>query len=235
MPCQIGKGYRRLYSLLGVQIMNLNYQESSIVLVGGWNPSMLNPRWFEEFIVNPMNNEGYEIRKADFTFSLNNNAFSFRHAPISVSFGEFKIVFSGTRLMFQLEKGKGFSTLEKCVLNLCDCLSFTPVSEVRINFVFRSEENEDLDIVSEVVGLNKSNLHTTLEKYSFVAKVQNIDTTITLNINTTENKFEFRVNFNFNVQNSNEIKQTISENSMNNLKETIENFLTTTYNAKIME
>lgn len=215
--------------------MKLNYQESSIVLVGGWNPSMLNPLWIEEFIVNPMNSEGYEIRIADFNFSFNNNAFSFRHAPISVSFGEFKIVFSDTRLMFQLEKGKDFSTLEKCVLNLCDCLSFTPVSAVKINFVSISEENEDLDIVSEVVGLNKSNLHTTLEKYSFVAKIQNIDTTIDLNINTTENRFEFRGNFNFNVQNSNEIKQTISENPMNNLKEVIVDFLATTYNVKIVE
>lgn len=218
----------------GEQIMKLNYQESSIVLVGGWNPSMINPLWFEEFIVNPMNSEGYEIQIADLNFSFN-NAFSFRHAPISASFGEFKIVFSDTRLMFQLEKGKDFSTLEKCILNLCDCLSFTPVSAVKINFVSISEENEDLDIVSEVVGLNKSNLHTTLEKYSFVAKIQNIDTTIDLNINTTENRFEFRGNFNFNVQNSNEIKQTISENPMNNLKEVIEDFLATTYNVKIVE
>lgn len=214
--------------------MKLNYQESSIVLVGGWNPSMLNPMWFEKFIVNPMNSEGYEIRRADFSFTFNDNAFSFRHAPISVSFGDFKIVFTDTTLAFHLVNGEDFSTLEKCVLNLCDSLSFTSVSAVGINLVFRSEEDEDLDIVSEVANLNKSDLQTTLEKYSFVVKIRDIDTTIELNIDKVGKQFEFRVNFNFNVENLLEIKQVISENSMNDLKEVIEVFLTTAYNAKIV-
>ena len=215
--------------------MKLNYQESSIILVGGWNPSMLNPRWFEEFIVNPMNSEGYEIRRADFTFTFNDNAFSFRHAPISVFLGDFKIVFTDTTLAFHLENGEDFSTLEKCVLTLCDCLSFTSVSAAGINLVFCSEEDECLDIISEVADLNKSDLQTTLEKYSFIVKIQNIDTTIELNIDKAGNQFEFRVNFNFNVQNLNEIKQAISENAMGNLKETIEDFLATAYNVKIVE
>ncbi len=215
--------------------MKLNYQESSIVLVGGWNSSMLNPMWLEEFIVNPMNTKGYEIRKADFSFTFNDNAFSFRHSPISVALGDFKIVFTDTTIAFHLENGEDFSVLEKYVLNFCDSLSFTSVSKAGINFVFRSEEDEDLDIVSEVANLNKSDLQTTLEKYSFVVKIRNIDTIIELNIDKAGKQFEFRINFNFNVQNLNEIKQAISENPMNNLKELIEVFLTTAYNAKVVE
>ena len=212
--------------------MKLNYQESSVILIGGWNPSMLDASWLEEFIVKPMNNEGYNIKKANLQV-LFENSFSIRDAPVLVSFGEFKILFSGIRLIFQLEEGKDFSILEKRILSLCDYLSFTPVSAFGVNFIFRSEENEDLDIVSRIADLNKSKFHSIVERYSFSINLNNIDTTIDLNIDKTENKFEFKINFNFNVRNSTEIKQRMAENPMNNLKKSIVDFLFTEYKVRI--
>ena len=212
--------------------MKLNYQESSVILIGGWNPNMLNAAWLEEFIVKPMNNEGYNITNANLSF-LAENSFSVRHAPVSVSFGEFKILFSDISLMFQLEEGTDFSIIEKRILSLCDYLSFTPVSAFGINFVFRSEKNEELDIVSSIADLNKSQFHSIAERYSFTIKINNIDTTIDLNIDKTGNGFEFRINFNFNVRNSTEIKQRVAENPMNNLKQSIIDFLSTAYKVRI--
>ena len=195
---------------------------------------MLNAAWLEESIVKPMNNKGYNITKSNVTL-LHQRSFSIRNSPVLVSFGEFKFLYSDIILKFQLEEGKNFSTLEKCILSLCDYLSFTPVSEFSINFIFKSEENENLDIISGIADLNKSEFHSIVEKYSFTIKLNNIDTTIEMNIDTTENEFEFRINFSFNVRNSTEIKQRITENSMNELKKSIIDFLSTAYKVRIEE
>ncbi len=213
--------------------MKLDYNSSSLVILGGWNPNIINPHWIDKNLLGPVdpNNPNRENVIVDVPMTATS---SLRYAPIEISFKDIKIVFTDNKLEFSLVKGDNFSLLEEYALKICDCLPYTPVTSYGVNFVFTDEKiSEDLANIINIMRSKNFDTPLIFEQYSFGLELDGINTNINIQMDNKNNRSGFQFNFHFDINNLSKFKSGISENPIHMLKEKAVKIISDVYELRL--
>ena len=217
--------------------MKLDYNSSSLIIVGGWNPNIINPHWISNNLLGPMNpnDPSQEKINVDIDFRMTTTS-SFKYAPIAVSFKNIRIVFTDNRLDFSLVKGDNFSLLEEYALKMCDCLPHTPVTAYDVNFVFTDEKiSEDLVNVIHIVQSKNFDTPLIFEQYGFSLDLDGIRTNINIEIDNNNNRSNLKFNFHFDIDDLSKFVSGIREKPIHVLKEKAIKFMLEVYGLRLGE
>ena len=199
--------------------MRLSYSESALVIVGGFNYSVIRPSWLDKHLIKPADPDSQDIEEVSINIRVSSES-SINDSPIVISFNGISITFLNNRLEFRLVETDDFSILEKYSLRMCDSMPNIPTASYGMYFVFR-----DINICESVMDIKNAarlkncDVPLTLERYNLGFKLDNIDTTITIDINNSDNSYSFIVNFDFSIDSLIEFKSQISETPIQFLKE----------------
>ena len=170
--------------------MRLDYTASSLIILGGWNPHIVNDVWIRKNLLdNP--NEQPDIGL--------NSGVSLTGIPIPMMdamFSNVRLAVIGDRLQLNLRNSEDFTHIENCVRKLCDKLPNTLVTGYGVNLHYADQTVSN--------GLMKIFSHDTLSENSFTqshtynVNLDGITTNISIDINRAENKSSIRFNFHFN-------------------------------------
>lgn len=131
---------RRCFSFLTLthegerQYVNLQHDRHVLVVVGGWNPSIvLNPNWLKKYLF--PEDEKFEVQVAVGPGQL---------PTPCVTVGDIRISLPGSRLCFSLTTPAEpvFDPIQDLACKLADYLPHTPVSSYGVNFVFSAPLGE---------------------------------------------------------------------------------------------
>ena len=213
--------------------MKLDYYESPLIILGGWNPNIINARWIDNYLVKPMISNGKSIKQVDIEVKAD-QMHSIRDAPITISFGEVRIIFTGNKLEFRLIDNKNFNLLEEYALRICDCLPNTPVIGYGVNFGFTDEKISEIT-ANTINAIQSKNFNRPLilEQYNFALRLDDIRTNIGIDINHEDNKSGFRFNFHFDIDSLSKFKLGISEHPIRELKEKTVKILSDVYGLRL--
>ena len=221
--------------------MRLDYTTSSLVILGGWNPNVFTPLWMQKKfqdtnfldVIDPNNpDQG----KLNFEIQMH-EAFSVKHAGITINFKGLKVNHADEKLDFILTEGNNFTPLEEFALKLCSYLPNTPVTGYGVNFTFVEEENTQniIDIIQSN-GMRRHeylDIPLTFERYSFGVEIDNINTNIHIEVDNKNNKCFFKLNFHFNINDLSQFDSGISENPMCALQEKAVKIISETYKLRL--
>ena len=210
--------------------MKLNYSESSLVIIGGWNSSIINPVWINNYLIERplVDNQSISIN-VDVDSNL-----SIKDASVSASFDGIRIILTGNRLEFRLETGSDFALLEKCALKMCRLLPATLVSGYGANFHFYDEKgNQSIAniIDTEIFGALNSQLIS--KQCNIMFNLEDMTMTISQSINTAENTSGVVFNFHFNIDKLSEFESRLSMYSLSNLKDRAIKILSDVYGLEM--
>ena len=213
--------------------MKLDYRSSSLVIVGGWNPNIINPYWIRKYLLDQtdLNDPNQEEVNIDIQMDITS---SIRRSMMAASFREIKIAFKDNRLDLGLSKGSDFTLLEKYALKICNRLPNTPVTAYGVNLVFTDKKiSEDLVNIINVVQSKDFDTPLTFEQYNFGLKLDGISTNISIDISNKDGRSGFRFNFHFDIDDLSKFKSGISENSIHMLKEKAVKIISDVYKLRL--
>lgn len=210
--------------------MKLNYSESSIVIIGSWNPSIINPIWIGTNLIESTDFDNQSI-KIEF---VGNNTLSIRDAAMSASFDGIKITLTGNRLEFHLNMGNDFDLLEKYALKTFGRLPNTTVTGYGINFHFYDERINTTILNTIDTGMfNDLNKKLITEQSNLVFSLDDMVMNISTNIDKQNNASHIGFNFHFNIDRLSIFKSLLSQYSVFSLKERAINVLSEVYGLKV--
>ena len=215
--------------------MKLDYYSSSLVIVGGWNPNIINPHWIGNHLLGPMNpnDPNQENINIDIDIRMTTTS-SLRYAPIAMSFNDVKITFTDDKLNFSLTKGDNFSLLEEFALKICNCLPHTPVTAYDVNFVFTDEKiSEDLVNIIDIVPSKNFDIPLIFEKYGFGLNLDGIRTNINIEVDNNNNRSNLKFNFHFDIDDLSKFVSGIHEKPMHILKEKAIKIMSEVYGLRL--
>ena len=210
--------------------MKLNYSESSLAIVGSWNPCIINPIWIGTHLIESTDSDNQGIQMN----LVGDNTLSIRDATISASFDGIKIVHIGNKLAFHLEIGDDFDLLEKYALNTFRLLPNTTVTGYEINFHFSDKEiNETILNTIEPKMFSDFNGQLITEQSKWVFSLDDMVIGITASINRQNNTSGIKFNFHFNIDRLSMFESLLSQHSMFSLKERSISVLSDVYGLKV--
>lgn len=214
--------------------MKLNYESSSLVIVGGLNPYIMNPVWVEKYL---LDQGGVEDGVDILTMCNFGKSSTVKYSTITISIKDIKLTFTDGRLEFNLFESQDFGILEKYALRICRCLPNTLADGYGVNLVFVEDGlNQDIAYIIRSPDLYKDSDYVHLissEVYGCSIKFEeSIDLNLNIQYNKPTNKTTCSFNFHFKIDNISELELGISKNSMYTLKEKAENILHNIYNLK---
>ena len=210
--------------------MNLNYSESSLVIVGSWNPSIINPIWIGTHLIESTNFDNQSI-KMDL---VGDNTLSIRDASMSASFDGIKIILRGNKLEFHLEIDDDFNLLEKYALKTFGLLPNTSVTGYGINFHFYDERiNETILNTIDPKMFGDLNAQLLTEQSNLVFNLGDMVMGIAANIDRQNNTSGIGFNFHFNIDRLSIFETLLSQYSMFSLKERAIGVLSNVYRLKV--
>jgi len=210
--------------------MRLNYSESSLVIIGGWNPSLMNPVWIDNYLI-----ERTHVDNQSININIDvNNTLSIKDASLSVSFEGIRIILIGNRLEFRLETGNDFALLEKYAKKMCRLLPNTFVSGYGANFHFYEDKiNSALANIIDTEIFDNLKSPLTSHQCTLVFNLDDMIMSISQNINTAENTSGVGFNFHFNIGGLSEFESRLSMYSLSSLKERAIQILSDVYELEI--
>lgn len=218
--------------------MKLDYNSSSLIILGGWNENIFTPKWLEDNFIAPTKLPDEEPENVHIYVEMSNTQ-SVRHSPIRVTFEErsLLVVFNDGKISFYPNECKDFSILESSALQIFKGVINTIITGYGVNFVFTQDSNID-DIVN-LIGLNQITSRKQFQKpfaserYIFTFNLDDIHTNIDIEIDPDNDTLHIRFNFHFNVEDFSQFKKCISENSMNKLLKKSINILSENYGLEL--
>lgn len=213
--------------------MKIDYYASSLVIVGGWNPNIINPHWIRKNLLDQADLNDPNQEKVNINIQMDTVS-SVRRSPMVASFREIKITFTDNRLDLGLSEGSDFTLLEKYALKIYNHLPNTPVTAYGMNLVFTDEKNSE-NLVNIVNVAQSKNFDTplTFEQYNFSLELDGIKTNITIDIKNKDGRSGFRFNFHFDIDDLSKFKSGISENSMHTLREKAVKIISDVYGLRL--
>ena len=210
--------------------MKLNYSESSLAIVGSWNPGIINPIWIGTHLIESTDFDNQSIQMN----LVGDNTLSIRDASISASFDGIKIVHIGNKLAFHLEIGDDFNLLEKYVLKTSRLLPNTIVTGYEINFHFSDKMiNETILNTIDPKMFNDLNEQLITEQSNLVFNLGDMIMGIAANIDRQNNTSGIKFNFYFNIDGLSKFESLLSQHSMFSLKEKAIRVLSDVYGLKV--
>ena len=214
--------------------MKLDYESSSLVIVGGLNPYIMNPVWVEKYLLDQGDvDDGIDI----LTMCNFGRSSTVKYSTITISIRNVKITFTDGRLEFNLLESQNFGILEQYALKICSCLPNTLADGYGVNFVYTEEGlNQDIAYIIRSPDLYKDSDYVNLlssEVYSCSIKLEeSVDLNINIQFNKNTNQSTCSFNYHFKIDNISEVELGISKNSIYTLKEKAENILHNIYKLK---
>ncbi len=210
--------------------MKLNYSESSLVIVGSWNPSIINPPWIGTHLIESTDFDNQSIEMG----LVGDNTLSIRDASISASFNGIKIILIGNKLEFHLEIGDDFNLLEKYALKTFRLLPNTFVTGYGINFHFSDEKiNETILNTIDPKMFSDLNGQLIAEQSNLVFNLGDMTMGIAANIDRKNNTSGIGFNFHFTIDGLSIFESLLSQYSMFSLKERAISTLSDVYGLKV--
>ena len=205
--------------------MELDYYESPLVIVGGWNPHILNPDWINNYFVNPLRELGIETEEPK----------RLVNPGIGVSLNNVDFILQLNRIEFRLRESKDFSLLQTYAFVICDCLPATPVTACGVNIYFK--ETGINPMLYELLGSIREYSSEPLfyEQYNYCMTSDEIPLHIGLDINNEDNLSGVRFNFHFAIDSLEQFKSLIQEHSIESLKAKTIRLLSDMYNINAEE
>lgn len=187
--------------------MKLNYFESSLVIIGDWNPHMINPVWIDQYLREPIPYGNQSTVKLGVHMNL----------P-SVAVDGIKVILAGNRLQLHLDTGTDFALIEKYAQKIFRLLPSTMISGYGVNFQFYGEETGIPNILNtQFFGELNSNLSS--KQCAITFNLDEIIMTISHNENPNDNISGIAFNFHFNVDRLSEVESLLSRYPLSNLKD----------------
>lgn len=168
--------------------MRLDYQASSFVIVGGWNPNIVNEAWIKKNLLDHPNEQVNMGVKGMNRIGVPNLAATFRHVVLAVEV---------ERLELNLIHSTDFGYIEDCVQRLCNCQPNTLVSGYGVNFVYI--ENMVSNELINCFTVNPLSQMSFTQSHRYAINLDGIATNITIELNNAENKSAIGFNFHFDV------------------------------------
>lgn len=213
--------------------MKLDYKSSSLTIVGGWNPNIINPYWIGKYLLDPVDLNDPNKVNINIDVQMDTTS-SPRRSALMVSFKEIKITFTDNRLDLSLIEGYDFALLENYTLKICNCLPSTPVMSYGVNFVFIDEKiSKDLANIINIVQLKNFDTPLIFEQYGFGLNLDGISTNINIEINNKNNISNIKFNFHFDIDDLSKFVSGIHENPMHILKEKTIKIMSEVYGLKL--
>ena len=210
--------------------MKLNYSESSLIIAGSWNPSIINPFWIGTHLIESTD---FDIQSIKMDI-VGDGTLSIRDATISASFGGIKIISAVNRLEFRLEMGSNFDLLEKYALQTFRSLPNTFVTGYGINFHFHDERiNETILNTIDTKIFSDLNTQLITQQSNWGFNLGDMVMNISTNIDKQDNASWVRFNFHFNIDKLSIFESLLSQNSMFSLKERAISVLSDVYGLKV--
>ena len=210
--------------------MKLNYSENSLIIVGSWNPSIINPGWIGKHLIESAD---YDIQSIKIEI-VGDGTLSIRDASISASFENIKIIFAGNRLEFRSEMGNNFDLLEKYALKTFRRLPNTFVTSYGVNFHFYDESiNETIFNTINTGIFNDLNRRLITQQSTLGFNLDEMVMNISTNINRQNNVSGVGFNFHFNIDGLSTFESLLSQYSMFSLKEKAVSILSNIYGLRV--
>ena len=191
--------------------MRLDYKTSSLVILGGWNPNIVNDQWIKKNLLDRPNEQ------LNIGVSGNVSPTGIYIPIIDAVFSNVRLTVSGERLELNLINSNDFTHIEDCVRKLCNCQPNTLVSGYGVNFNYvdnRVDNNlrsifEQSNITQEIIT----------ENHAYRINLDGIITTINIDINNRGNQSGLRFNFHFDIDTLSTLIQRMTEYPIVSLNE----------------
>ena len=198
--------------------MRLDYRRSSLVILGGWNPHIMNEIWIRK---NLLNNSNEQLK-----FNVDANRIPSIGVNISLTeaiFNNVKLTIAGDRLEIRLANSKDFTHITNCVQKLCESQASTVITGYGVNFNYR--DNQISDELRSIFGQSNIMLPMLTENHACQINLDRIITNINVDINNQSKQSALRFNFHFNINDMSRLILNLLEYSMDFLKEKAAKFI----------
>lgn len=204
--------------------MRLDYKVSSFVIVGNWNPNIVNEAWIKKNLLDHPNeqvNMGFK-NPASPGIRVSTPAAMFRHVLLTVS---------GDRLELNLLNSTDFGYIEDCVRRICNCQSNTLVSAYGVNLTYIGDGIRN-ELIKRFTADPLSQKSFT-ENHSYAIHLDSITTNITIELNKMNNKSGIGFNFHFNISDLSALIQHITDYPIATLNKKAIQFILDQYELRL--
>ena len=207
--------------------MRLDYNVSSFVIVGNWNPNIVNETWIRKNLLDHPNEQvdmGFKGAgdTAGTGIHVSNIAAMFRNVTLAVS---------GDRLVLNLIHSNDFGDIEDCAQRLCRRQSNTLVSAYGVNLTY-IEDGISNELINFFTTDPLSQMSFT-QNHAYAINLDGITTNITIELNKINNRSGIGFNFHFNIGDLPALIQRIAEYPIVTLNEKAIQFVLEQYGLRL--
>ena len=205
--------------------MRLDYGASSLVIIGGWNPNIVNDTWIRQNLLD------HPSEQVDIGFKGVGGVPAGIPATPAAMFRDVGLSVSGERLELNLMHSNDFRHIEDCVQRLCSCQPNTLVSGYGVNLVYIGEMvSNELINSFRVDPLAQISFN---QSHRYVINLDGITTNIAIELNTAENRSVIAFNFHFNTGDLSALIQRMAEYPIVTLNEKAVQFFSNQYGLRL--
>lgn len=206
--------------------MRLDYTKSLLVIVGGWNPNIINDVWIRKNLLDHPNQQP----NVGVSGGISPNGIY--TTTVDAVFNNVRLTILGERLELNLVNSNNFTHIENCVRKLCNSQPNTLVSGYGVNFTYITEpiSNDLMNIFSH----DTLSEHALLQTHAYNGvNLDGIVTNMSIEINKANNKSGISFNFHFNIDALATLIQHMAEYPINSLKEKAVEFASSQYGLRL--
>ena len=201
--------------------MRLDYTASPFIIIGGWNPNIVNETWIRKNLLDNSN----EPLNTSFSAGLSPTGM-----PLTITeamFRNIRFAVLGERLELNLTNGNDFTNVKHCIEKICNCLPTTLVTGYGVNFTYVANTiNENFTHIFQADPLSHIALNA-IHTYQFV--LNGITTNINVDINKHREKSGIRFNFHFPINDLSELMPNINQYHIESLRSQSKQFIQDRY------
>lgn len=205
--------------------MQIKPNSFEVVLVGRWNPYILNPQWIAE---NLFENKS----KVQIEFSLNLDT------PNRYKIDNVQITPTPDRVTFSSfdNSDESLILMGNVAVKLCNILSHTPLMAIGVNFAYIEAENKN-DLF-EKFGFDKNDpfseggWQVKTQGFSRFLVKENYSLNFKVSLDR-QNNFNFTFNYHYNIRNRDKLNELLENQSVINYRDNSLELLDTIYNLKL--
>ena len=205
--------------------MRLDYTASPFVIIGGWNPNIVNEVWIRKNLLDNSNEQ------------LNigiGGGFSPTGIPMAITeamFRNIRFAVLGERLELNLMAGNDFTNIKHCIDKICTCLPTTLVTGYGVNFTYVAD-NINQNFISTFLAdtLSQSALDA-IHTYRII--LNGITTNINIDISNQQGKSAVRFNFHFPIDDLSKLIRSVIQYPIESLRSQSIEFIQNNYGISV--
>ena len=202
--------------------MKLDYGASSFVIIGGWNPNIVNDTWIRQNLLDNPSEQVNVGLKGTAGFPAGNLAAAI---PAAI-FKNVGLAVSGERLELSLIHSNDFTDIVNCVRKLYACQSNTLISGYGINLVYIGNM-----VSNKLIDFFKSDPLSQAfnQSHRYALTLNEINTNIAIELNRTGDRSAIAFNFHFSITDFSMLIQRMEEYPIDVLNSMAVEFISSQY------